>query len=125
MAGYRSSQPPSPTSLPALAAKDPGQASAVAPAIDPRKAEPLRRDQPFILIETKRPGGDPELVAELADGVGADRTVRLAIIGMERLGHDVVFPEELVVVFMTQLMPSGSFNFRGQLKSIIYPAIVD
>jgi CubicO group peptidase (beta-lactamase class C family) len=33
--------------------------------------------------------------------------------------------EELVVVFMTQLMPSGSFNFRGQLKSIIYPAIVD
>ena len=33
--------------------------------------------------------------------------------------------EELVAVFMTQLMPSGSFNFRGQLKSIIYPAIVD
>jgi CubicO group peptidase (beta-lactamase class C family) len=33
--------------------------------------------------------------------------------------------EELVVIFMTQLMPSGSFNFRGQLKSIIYPAIVD
>jgi len=33
--------------------------------------------------------------------------------------------EELVVVFMTQLMPSGTFNFRGQLKSIIYGAIVD
>ncbi len=33
--------------------------------------------------------------------------------------------EDLVVVFMTQLMPSGSFNFRGQLKSIIYSAIVD
>ena len=33
--------------------------------------------------------------------------------------------EELVVVFMTQLMPSGTFNFRGQLKSIVYPAIVD
>jgi len=33
--------------------------------------------------------------------------------------------EDLVVVFMTQLMPSGSFNFRGQLKSIIYAAIVD
>jgi hypothetical protein len=29
------------------------------------------------------------------------------------------------VVFMTQLMPSGSFNFRGQLKSIIYSSIVD
>lgn len=33
--------------------------------------------------------------------------------------------EELVVIHMTQLMPSGTFNFRGQLKSIIYPAIID
>lgn len=33
--------------------------------------------------------------------------------------------EDLVMVFMTQLMPSGTFNFRGQLKSILYPAIVD
>jgi CubicO group peptidase (beta-lactamase class C family) len=33
--------------------------------------------------------------------------------------------EDLAVVFMTQLMPSGTFNFRGQLKSIVYPAIVD
>jgi CubicO group peptidase (beta-lactamase class C family) len=33
--------------------------------------------------------------------------------------------EDLVVIFMTQLMPSGTFNFRGQLKSIVYPAIVD
>ncbi|MFN3523186.1 MAG: serine hydrolase domain-containing protein [Phenylobacterium sp.] len=33
--------------------------------------------------------------------------------------------EDLVVVFMTQLMPSGTFNFRGQLKSIVYSAIVD
>ena len=33
--------------------------------------------------------------------------------------------EELIVIFMTQFMPSATFNFRGQLKSIIYPAIVD
>lgn len=33
--------------------------------------------------------------------------------------------EELIVVFMTQFMPSATFNFRGQLKSLIYPAIVD
>jgi CubicO group peptidase (beta-lactamase class C family) len=33
--------------------------------------------------------------------------------------------EDLCVVFMTQLMPSGAFNFRGQLKSLIYSAIVD
>lgn len=33
--------------------------------------------------------------------------------------------EDLSVVFMTQLMPSGTFNFRAQLKSIVYAAIVD
>lgn len=33
--------------------------------------------------------------------------------------------EEMVVVFMTQFMPSATFNFRGQLKSLIYPAIID
>ena len=29
------------------------------------------------------------------------------------------------MIFMTQFMPSGTFDFRGQLKSIIYPAILD
>ena len=33
--------------------------------------------------------------------------------------------EELVTVFMTQLMPSGTFNFRGQLKSLVYGALVE
>jgi len=33
--------------------------------------------------------------------------------------------EDLVVIFMTQLMPSNTFNFRGQLKNIIYSAIID
>jgi CubicO group peptidase (beta-lactamase class C family) len=33
--------------------------------------------------------------------------------------------EDLSVVFMTQLMPSATFNFRGQLKNIIYSAIED
>lgn len=33
--------------------------------------------------------------------------------------------EDLIVVFTTQLMPSGAFNFRGQLKSIIYSSIVE
>ena len=31
--------------------------------------------------------------------------------------------EDLVVVFMTQLMPSSTFNFRGQLENIIYAAL--
>jgi CubicO group peptidase (beta-lactamase class C family) len=31
--------------------------------------------------------------------------------------------EELVVVFMTQLMPSSTFDFRGQLENIIYGAL--
>jgi CubicO group peptidase (beta-lactamase class C family) len=33
--------------------------------------------------------------------------------------------EDLTVVFMTQLLPSGTFNFRGQLKALVYPAIID
>jgi CubicO group peptidase (beta-lactamase class C family) len=31
--------------------------------------------------------------------------------------------EELVVIFMTQLMPSGTYNFRGQLKQLVHQAI--
>lgn len=31
--------------------------------------------------------------------------------------------EELVVIFMTQLMPSSTFNFRGQLENIVYGAL--
>lgn len=32
--------------------------------------------------------------------------------------------EELVVVFMTQLAPSGTFNFRNQLKALVYPSLL-
>jgi hypothetical protein len=31
----------------------------------------------------------------------------------------------MFVIFMTQLMPSATFNFRGQIKNIIYGAIED
>ena len=33
--------------------------------------------------------------------------------------------EDLVVVFLTQLLPSTTFNFRGQLRSLIYSVIED
>jgi CubicO group peptidase (beta-lactamase class C family) len=33
--------------------------------------------------------------------------------------------EELICIFMTQLIPSGTFDFRGQLKAIVYGAIAD
>ena len=33
--------------------------------------------------------------------------------------------EELSVVFMTQVLSAGEFNLRGELKSLIYSAIVD
>ncbi len=32
--------------------------------------------------------------------------------------------EELVVVFMTQLMPSDTFDFRGELKQVLYAGLV-
>jgi CubicO group peptidase (beta-lactamase class C family) len=31
--------------------------------------------------------------------------------------------EDLVVIFMTQLLPSGTFNFRGQLRQLIHQAL--
>jgi len=33
--------------------------------------------------------------------------------------------EDLCVIFMTQLMPSATFNFRGQLKNLVYASIID
>jgi CubicO group peptidase (beta-lactamase class C family) len=33
--------------------------------------------------------------------------------------------EDLFAIFATQLIPSGTFNFRAQLKSIVYGAIAD
>ena len=33
--------------------------------------------------------------------------------------------EDLVVILMTQLMPSRTFNLRGLFKSIVYAALVD
>ena len=33
--------------------------------------------------------------------------------------------EDLTVVFMTQFIPSGTFNFGGQLRTLVYPAIAD
>ena len=33
--------------------------------------------------------------------------------------------EDVVAIFMTQLIPSATFNFRGQLKNIVYSAIND
>ncbi len=32
--------------------------------------------------------------------------------------------EDMVVIFLTQLLPSSTFNFRGQLKNIVYSALV-
>jgi CubicO group peptidase (beta-lactamase class C family) len=31
--------------------------------------------------------------------------------------------EDLVVIFLTQLVPSGTFNFRGQLHALTYGAM--
>jgi len=33
--------------------------------------------------------------------------------------------EDLIVIFLTQLMPSGTFNFRGQLKQFVCSAFAD
>lgn len=41
------------------------------------------------------------------------------------MAGEAVPAEDLTVIFMTQLLPSGTFNFRGQLKTLVYRAITD
>jgi CubicO group peptidase (beta-lactamase class C family) len=45
--------------------------------------------------------------------------------GMASTAFWVSPAEDLVVVFLTQLVPSTTFDFRGQLRSIITAAIID
>jgi CubicO group peptidase (beta-lactamase class C family) len=33
--------------------------------------------------------------------------------------------EDMTAILMTQFLPSGTFNLRGQLKTLVYPAIAD
>jgi hypothetical protein len=33
--------------------------------------------------------------------------------------------EDLLAIFMTQLIPSGTFDFRSQVKSLVYSALAD
>ncbi len=33
--------------------------------------------------------------------------------------------EDLYAIFMTQILPSGVYDFRGQLRSLVYGAIAD
>jgi CubicO group peptidase (beta-lactamase class C family) len=66
----------------------------------------------------------------MAVGLGPDRTAQIGSAGDYMWGGmaSTTFwcdpTENLLVVFMTQLIPSGTYNFRGQLKSLVYPALV-
>ena len=84
------------------------------------------------------PGGFGEVGFEgmgfgltVARGLGPERTGVIGSAGDFTWGGyaSTIFwvdpAESLVVIFMTQLIPSGTFNFRDQLKTLVYPAIVD
>lgn len=66
----------------------------------------------------------------MAVGLGAARTGQIGSRGDFMWGGmaSTTFwcdpAEDLLVVFMTQLIPSGTYNLRGQLKSLIYPALL-
>ncbi len=72
-------------------------------------------------------------------GFGLGFSVQLDLVRSQMIGSEGEFAwggaastafwidpaEDMIVIFMTQFMPSRTFNFRGQLKSIIYGAVVD
>ena len=43
---------------------------------------------------------------------------------MKKNGPLALIFHALFVIFMVQLTPSGTFDFRSQLKALVYPAIV-
>jgi len=45
--------------------------------------------------------------------------------GMASTAFWVSPADELVVVFLTQLVPSSLFDFRTELKAIVYGAVLD
>ena len=53
-----------------LAPQDELEAGAVARRIDPLLALALRAQEPLVLVEPDRPGGDIELLGEIGDGKG-------------------------------------------------------
>jgi CubicO group peptidase (beta-lactamase class C family) len=107
--------------------------------IGPRTLELMRRNH--------LPGGkdlaslDVELLTEYGNvgvgfGLGFASTIDQIATGALS-GHDYYWGgaastvfwvdpvDDLWVIFMTQLMPSASFDFRGQLRSLVYSAITD
>jgi CubicO group peptidase (beta-lactamase class C family) len=90
------------------------------------------------LRDVALPGGYGEVAAEgsgfgltVAVGLGPARTSVVGPAGDFMWGGaaSTIFwvdpTEDLFVVFMTQLIPSGTFDFRGQLRSIVYGAVAD
>ena len=72
----------------------------------------------------------------LQEGLGESLKKRVEVIntgvsGLRAVHHlatlqqSLRYQPDLVVIFMTQLMPSGTFNFRGQLKNLVYSAIIE
>ena len=57
-------------------------------------------------------------VREQLDSTGVPYEVRQLVRGLDPA-------EDLVVVFLTQLVPSSTFDFRGQLRAIVHAAIID
>jgi CubicO group peptidase (beta-lactamase class C family) len=90
------------------------------------------------LSDVALPGGYGEVGFEgagfgltVAVGLGPARTAAVGPAGSFMWGGaaSTIFwvdpTEDLFVVFMTQLIPSGTFDFRGQLRSLVYGAIDD
>jgi len=67
----------------------------------------------------------------VAVGLGPTRTQSVGSVGEYMWGGlaSTIFwidpAEAMIVIFMTQLIPSGTFNFRGQLHALVHAAIHD
>ena len=116
--------------------------------MDRERGRPMRTDTIFRIHSMTKPGGGGRDLTELAVGafsettyegvgfgLGVSVTLDLAVAqtigsvgeygwgGAASTAFWIDPKEDLIVIFMVQFWMSGTFNFRGQLKSIVYPAL--
>ena len=53
------------------------------------------------------------------------RSILFALLGLASTAFWCDPAESIAVVFLTQLVPSSTYNIRPQLKQLVYQALID
>src|SRR5262249_55600842 len=93
----------------------------VAHAVQPGEALPARLDQPFVLVEPDRTGGDRELAGELGNAVDARRVARRGTFGRNGRGGGGRHASVIVDVYVNVNSTKRLVNLDTETKNARYP----